>query len=143
MAKQQINILAVENDILAMLEDVSGIDRIFRETDSDDFDADSVDEPVLLVQNGGYKVKEADGAGCYQSQQFFSIWVVSVVCKKEDALSKGSLVMMDMINRLKNSKAAGWRRPLRITTDVKDFARPSMSERVMMYPVFFSLELVV
>ncbi len=138
-----VNILAIENDIVSQLETLAGIDKVYREPDSDDFDADGVDRPVLLVQNGGYSVEAQDGAGCYSSQKLNSIWIISVICNKDDYLTQGSIIMMDMISKMKGFKGVGWRKRMKIANDVKDFAKPVMGDRVAMYPMFFGVEVIV
>ena len=141
--KRLISILEIENDIVTQLGNVSGVDAIFRETLSDKFDADRVDNPVLLIQNGGYTVPKRDGAGIHSSQLMTSIWIVSIVCKKDEYMTKGSVVMMEMLNTLKNFKAEGWRHRLNIVNDVKELARPVMSDRVALYPFFFGVDVVI
>lgn len=142
MARAVTPILPLEAEIETLLTPLGF--QIYVETLSDAFDADRVTDPVILIQNGGYKIISQDiGAGEYNSQLMESIWIVSIVCKKAEYLTAGSPLMMDMVGLMKMFKPPNFRKKFRIVEDVKDFARPTFSDRICLYPFHFAIPIVI
>lgn len=142
MARAVTPILPLEAEIETLLTPLGF--EIFVETLSDKFNADRVTDPVILLQNGGYKITSQDqGVGEYNSQIMESVWIVSIVCKKSEYLSHGSPLMMDMIALMKTFRPPNFRKRFRIVEDVKDFARPTFSDRICLYPFHFAIPIVI
>lgn len=142
MAKQITPILPLESEIETLLTPL-GV-TIYVETLSDSFDADRVNDPVILIQNGGYKIISQDnGVGEFNSQIMESVWIISIVCKKKEYLTHGSPLMMQALDLMKGFRPPKFRKRFRIVEDVKDFARPTFSDRICLYPFYFAIPIVI
>lgn len=138
-----VNILTIENNIVEQLESIKGVERIFVEPDSDELIADNINEPVISVSNSGYTVNEDEPKSCGNRQIMNSLWTIAVICKKEDYLTKASIIMMDIISTLKGYRAKEWKFPLKVANDVRNFNKPDIDERIAYYPITFSVKVIV
>ena len=142
-----INILQLETPIVEVLETISGVDHVYVEADSEELTADSIDEPVISIANAGYVINRGvaaeDIVGCTSAQVLTSQWMIAVICKKEDYLTKASIIQMEIINKLKGFRAKGWRYRMRVGTDVRNYSRPDIDVRVSYYPMMFVVDVII
>lgn len=134
------NLLAIEDDIVAVLQGVSGILEIYREVLDNGLTNTTVQVPCILLEFAGLAPGDADSR--VTAQLVKTLWTLRFVCVKEDYKSVAGVKLLEILGVLNGYEADAWFGPAKLYARQNDDIEPYYAGGLAFYPMTFAIDVV-